>query len=287
MKKTSSSSAAHTHALEVASKAAWPFASPVLTPNSKSHRLPTQVTLIPSNAQRGFITSGLWAYSRHPNLACELSFWWIICFIPFSADVYPQSPVFPFGTDDGTSFQDLVSKWEGISKSFSEFPSSASTLTSTAIALLPFLPAVLLFMLFISSTIYTESISKSHYPSQSVGYPAYQRLIPTFAFLSIPITIGLVPVGVVLGMGLGIVWIPAFVPLIMFLGVSFGATAGGGGVRSTLETTLGKVLAPVLDVVAFVGGKWWLYLLKDERERKRMEGEVWGEVKLSEGKKVE
>lgn len=83
-------------------------------------------------------------------------------------------------------------------------------------------------------------------------------------------------------MGLGIVWIPAFVPLVMFLGISFGATAGGGGVRSTLETTLGKVLAQVLDVVEFVGGKWWWYLLKDERERKRMESEVWGEVKVSE-----
>jgi steroid 5-alpha reductase family enzyme len=27
------------------------------------------------DAERGFITRGLWAYSRHPNFACELSFW--------------------------------------------------------------------------------------------------------------------------------------------------------------------------------------------------------------------
>ena len=27
------------------------------------------------DAERGFITKGLWAYSRHPNFACEQSFW--------------------------------------------------------------------------------------------------------------------------------------------------------------------------------------------------------------------
>lgn len=29
----------------------------------------------PADAKRGFITRGLWAYSRHPNFACEQSFW--------------------------------------------------------------------------------------------------------------------------------------------------------------------------------------------------------------------
>lgn len=272
-----STSTAHTHALEMASKVAWPFASPVvITSNTSSHRLPTQVTLTPSNAHRGFITSGLWAYSRHPNFACELSFWWIICFIPFSAHVYSQGPVFPFGTNDSMSFvADLVSKWESIL--FTAIFSFDSP-TSTATALLPLFPAIFLSMLFTSSTIFTESISKSHYPSQSTGYPAYQRLIPVFGLLCIPITIGLLLVGMVLGLGLGLVWIPAFVPLLIFVAVSLGATAGGGGVRSTLEITLGRVLVPVLTVVEFVGGKWWWYLTKDERERKRMMEEVWGEV---------
>jgi steroid 5-alpha reductase family enzyme len=27
------------------------------------------------DAKRGFVTKGLWAWSRHPNLACESSFW--------------------------------------------------------------------------------------------------------------------------------------------------------------------------------------------------------------------
>jgi steroid 5-alpha reductase family enzyme len=29
----------------------------------------------PSDAQRGFITRGLWGWSRHPNFLCEQSFW--------------------------------------------------------------------------------------------------------------------------------------------------------------------------------------------------------------------
>lgn len=29
----------------------------------------------PSDARRGFVTKGLWRYSRHPNFACEQGFW--------------------------------------------------------------------------------------------------------------------------------------------------------------------------------------------------------------------
>jgi len=30
------------------------------------------------DARRGFVTKGLWSYVRHPNFACEQSFW--VCF---------------------------------------------------------------------------------------------------------------------------------------------------------------------------------------------------------------
>jgi steroid 5-alpha reductase family enzyme len=33
----------------------------------------------PEDAKRGFITKGLWAWSRHPNFACEQGFW-VSCF---------------------------------------------------------------------------------------------------------------------------------------------------------------------------------------------------------------
>ncbi|KAN0063980.1 hypothetical protein ACQY0O_003586 [Thecaphora frezii] len=32
----------------------------------------------PEDADRGFVTRGLWAWSRHPNFACEQTTWWIL-----------------------------------------------------------------------------------------------------------------------------------------------------------------------------------------------------------------
>jgi steroid 5-alpha reductase family enzyme len=36
---------------------------------------PFDITWTPEDAKRGFITRGLWAWSRHPNFACEQTFW--------------------------------------------------------------------------------------------------------------------------------------------------------------------------------------------------------------------
>lgn len=33
----------------------------------------------PEDARRGFVTRGLWSYSRHPNFLCEQSFWVCLC----------------------------------------------------------------------------------------------------------------------------------------------------------------------------------------------------------------
>ena len=39
----------------------------------------------PEDAQRGFVTKGLWAWSRHPNFACEQATWWILyAFVPLT-----------------------------------------------------------------------------------------------------------------------------------------------------------------------------------------------------------
>jgi steroid 5-alpha reductase family enzyme len=54
------------------SSAYWPFA---LISN-----------FTPVDAHRGFITKGLWAWSRHPNFLCEQSVWARNIFIRFSPD---------------------------------------------------------------------------------------------------------------------------------------------------------------------------------------------------------
>ncbi|WP_169581005.1 MULTISPECIES: DUF1295 domain-containing protein [Microbacterium] len=79
----------------------------------------------------GFVTSGLWAYSRHPNFFFEQAQWWIFYAISAVAVV-----------------------------------STGGSWLNWTIA-----GAVLLTVLFIGSTIFTESITASKYP----GYAGYRR----------------------------------------------------------------------------------------------------------------
>ncbi|KAG0697375.1 hypothetical protein DFH29DRAFT_156937 [Suillus ampliporus] len=102
------------------------------------------------DAERGFATRGLWAWSRHPNFLCEQTFWIIITLIPILS---PDSPKLDFP------------------------PTSLASLT-------PFLPCLVLCSLFFSSTIFSESISKAKYP---VAYAAYQERVAMFLPLLTPV----------------------------------------------------------------------------------------------------
>lgn len=45
----------------------------------------------PSDAIRGFVARGMWAYSRHPNFCCEQLTWWILyLFVPLT--FVPDTP---------------------------------------------------------------------------------------------------------------------------------------------------------------------------------------------------
>ncbi|KAJ3480506.1 hypothetical protein NLI96_g8308 [Meripilus lineatus] len=105
----------------------------------------------PADAKRGFVTRGLWAWSRHPNFLCEQSFWIIITLFPLLAPENPSLPPF--------SFDNISAYW-------------------------PLTPAVVLCTLFLSSTLFTESISKSKYPQ---GYGAYQQRVGMFVPLFTPV----------------------------------------------------------------------------------------------------
>ncbi|KAK7036755.1 hypothetical protein VNI00_011421 [Paramarasmius palmivorus] len=52
----------------------------------------------PADAQRGFITRGMFAWVRHPNFWCEQEFWWAISFFPFLAAPWFQGFIFPSKT---------------------------------------------------------------------------------------------------------------------------------------------------------------------------------------------
>ncbi|KAG6917503.1 hypothetical protein DXG01_002249 [Tephrocybe rancida] len=124
---------------------------------------------VPQDAKRGFITRGLWAYSRHPNFLCEQSFWWIITFIPLLSPSPPHLPITNFPTH-------LIPSFSVISQNFPYmlFP----LLSSFAEPLKDVIPALALSALFFSSTLFTESISAGKYPRE---YKAYQERVGMFS----------------------------------------------------------------------------------------------------------
>jgi len=105
----------------------------------------------PADAKRGFVTRGLWGWSRHPNFFCEQSFWVLINLFPVLAPEFPKLPP--------TAFDVITPFW-------------------------PIAPAVVLCCLFLASTIYTESISITKYPE---GYKAYQQRVSMFIPILTPV----------------------------------------------------------------------------------------------------
>ncbi|KAG8694789.1 hypothetical protein FRC08_008258 [Ceratobasidium sp. 394] len=103
------------------------------------------------DAKRGFITKGLWAWSRHPNFICEQMFWYFQALFPILASTAGQ-----YALSDAAKLDADV---------------------DTMTALWPLVPPLALSALFISSTMFTESISKSKYPA----YEAYQARVGMFS----------------------------------------------------------------------------------------------------------
>ncbi|KAJ6612252.1 hypothetical protein B0H10DRAFT_304223 [Mycena sp. CBHHK59/15] len=112
----------------------------------------------PADRQRGFLTRGLWAWSRHPNFACEQSFWWIMNFFSLREHHYP-SELFAIlrarPIDTGALLRPLG----------------------------PLVPALALSALFFSSTLYTEAITAGKYPA----YAAYRARVGMFSPVETPI----------------------------------------------------------------------------------------------------
>ncbi|KAG7451024.1 DUF1295-domain-containing protein [Guyanagaster necrorhizus] len=124
---------------------------------------------IPADAKRGFVTRGLWAYSRHPNFTCEQLFWWMNTFFPVAAQFPLDIPL--------CSFSRCVENVFHIYAYLTTTP--VAEIFRTASSFWPLLPAASLSLLFIASTKYTEQITKSKYPS----YTFYQKRVAMFGFI--------------------------------------------------------------------------------------------------------
>jgi len=97
-----------------------------------------RINFTKADKERGFITKGLWAFSRHPNAACEQAVWLFMSLFPLLTN---------------------------------------SHLAHNLVDMLLILsPSILLSSLFIGSTLLTESISSSKYPT----YRAYRRRVGMF-----------------------------------------------------------------------------------------------------------
>ncbi|KZW02813.1 DUF1295-domain-containing protein [Exidia glandulosa HHB12029] len=111
-----------------------------------------RIAFTESDRKRGFMTKGLWGWTRHPNFACEQSFWIVQTFIPLLSTPHPHPS--------------LLSKLRVTNP-----PSPYGFLIAREL-----LPALAIVALFYSSTLFTEKLSAEKYP----GYAAYQSRVGMF-----------------------------------------------------------------------------------------------------------
>ncbi|KAF9493418.1 DUF1295-domain-containing protein [Pleurotus eryngii] len=119
------------------------------------------------DAKKGFVCRGLWAYSRHPNFACEQAFWVRLLFFPSVCDESWIITLFPILAPSAPPFLPSLA-------TLPQLVPSLSSLTPFA----PLLPAVCLSILFVSSTIFTESITAGKYPE---AYREYKKRVAMFS----------------------------------------------------------------------------------------------------------
>ncbi|KAJ3901790.1 hypothetical protein F5879DRAFT_966909 [Lentinula edodes] len=225
----------HTHALRVASTVAWPCASPE-----------TDLNLTPADAHRGFLTSGLWRYSRHPNFACEQAFWWLICGIPAFAGLSESE-----SASGGLGGLGEMKVRDGM-----------GSLPTSLTPLIPYLPALALSLLFLSSTAYTEAISASKYP---LPYSAYQSRVPMF---------GPIPL-------LGLFAIPALISFPVSIPVFLLFSTGGW--KDVVDAMKGPVGCAL--ECGSIKAAWWRLAATGEGERRKVEALVWGGGDMEEKRK--
>lgn len=124
----------------------------------------------PADAKRGFVTRGLWAWSRHPNFFCEQSFW-----------VRSGSPVLASLLTAMFIQQVIINLFPLLAP---ESPRLAPSSLQSITPIWPLIPSIVLCSLFFSSTRFTESISISKYPQ---GYRAYQSRVAMFVPFLTPV----------------------------------------------------------------------------------------------------
>ncbi|KAL9932591.1 hypothetical protein V8E36_008708 [Tilletia maclaganii] len=134
--------------------------------------VPIHHGLTNGDKKRGFVTRGLWAWSRHPNFACEQTTWWI--FYAYTVITFlPPSALLDLGTKPAGA--GLPHSAVGLAAKVSQavYPSPPWW---TYLLNFSALGAISMNILFIASTLYSESVSAAKYPA----YASYQKRVGMF-----------------------------------------------------------------------------------------------------------
>ncbi|KAJ1918534.1 hypothetical protein H4219_002548 [Mycoemilia scoparia] len=116
-----------------------------------------------SNSNRpGFLTRGLFRYSRHPNIFCELMMWWSI-------------PAFVVAS----SYQNFISNPDFVKRVFESYPTAGYGIVFAASSVW-FVATAVLTIIIHNSTNLTEYISALKYPLYNQYKKETNRIIPWF-----------------------------------------------------------------------------------------------------------
>ncbi|KAI9138072.1 hypothetical protein BKA69DRAFT_1127690 [Paraphysoderma sedebokerense] len=133
---------------------------------------------IPHPYNLGFITTGLFKYSRHPNFFCEIANWFIFYLFSISASTVHTTlsrHQLPFSFPISYSFT-FSSDWTTL-----HVLNRSSTMYSLSIINWTLTGAVILMLLFQGSTIYTEYLTGKKYKYWKDYCLRTSRLIPMWS----------------------------------------------------------------------------------------------------------
>lgn len=134
----------------------WKRSAKALSTTGKTDK---QLAKDKAKLQRGFRTDGLWAWSRHPNFACEQLHWYVLYLFTLRATMPASVPQTLFSATQSSLLALVSGKAPHFDKLFALFKEAAPHFINYSL-----IGPVAMQLLFEGSGPYTEKISEAKYP---------------------------------------------------------------------------------------------------------------------------